>query len=121
MSKRASAVGSLGHRIRGLRGETRLDAIKEVVARWRASGKSRTAFCREVGIATVTLARWIRRLDASQAEAPSGPVLVEIDVQKHHGRDPFEVVLSNGTRVRVPAGFVEEELARLLGVLAAAC
>ena len=121
MAKRTDAAGSLGQRMRGLRGEARLEAIGEIVARWRESGQSRAAFCRELGVATVTLSRWIHRLDASRVATQASPVLIEVGVPGGPERDVFELVLRGGTRVRVPAGFVAEDLARLLGVLTTAC
>lgn len=119
MAKRANGPG-LARRMQGLRGEARLEALGEVVAQWRASGKSRAAFCREVGIAAVTLSRWLRKVDSNRA-AEATPVFVEVGTHEPRNRDIFEVQLSNGTRVRVPAGFVEGDLVRLLGVLATVC
>jgi len=119
MAKRVGRTG-LGERMRALRGEARLEAIGEVVARWRESGRSRAAFCREVGIASVTLTRWIRQLDASRA-AKAAPVLVEVGTHERPDRDVFEVALPKGTRVRVPAGFAEADLVRLLDVVISAC
>ena len=72
------------------------------------------------GIATVTLTRWVRQLDASRA-SEAAPVLVEVGTHERPDRDVFEVVLAKGTRVRVPAGFAEADLARLLDVVIAAC
>jgi hypothetical protein len=112
----------LGQRMRGLRGEARLKAIGEVVSRWRASGRSQAAFCSEIGIATVTLGRWLRRLEAARAPRdPGEPVLVEIGKAQRDGEGAFEVVLPAGTRVRVPVDFRAGDLSRLLGVLSSAC
>ena len=111
---------SLGKRMRGLRGEARLTAIRDVVSQWRASGQSQAAFCREVGIATVTLGRWLRRLEV---EGRGGaPVLVEVDLPDHGGNgDGYEVVLESGIWVGIPAGFRGDDLSRLLRVLTEAC
>jgi hypothetical protein len=46
---------------------------------------------------------------------------VEVGVHESHGGDGFEVLLRGGTTVRVPRDFHEGDLARLLGVLSAAC
>ena len=112
---------SLGNRMKALRGEARLAAIGEVVSQWRASGKSQTAFCGEVGIATVTLGRWLRRLEVARAPKVSEPVLVEVGVHESPGGDGYEVLLPGRATGRVPANFREGDLARLLGVLSAAC
>lgn len=112
---------SLGKRIHGLRGAARLTAIGEVVSQWRASGTSRAAFCREVGIAPVTLGRWIGRLEAANGEQGTGPVFVELDAPRRRAAEPFEIVLSSGSIVRVPAGFAGDDLSRLLDVLSTTC
>jgi hypothetical protein len=44
----------LAMRLRKLRGEDRLKEIADVVARWRASGRSEAAFNAEVGVAGVS-------------------------------------------------------------------
>jgi len=106
--------------MRRLRGAERQAALRDVVARWRASGKSQTAFCREAGIATVTLTRWLRRLEGEKA-VERGPVLVEVGRRAGPVRDAYEVTLPGGTRVRVPVDFRREDLVRLLGVLSATC
>ncbi len=112
---------SLGKRMQGLRGEARLTAIGEVVAQWRASGKSQTAFCREAGMAPVTLSRWLRKLEAHKQPKEQAPVLVELGVDDAEDREGYEVMLPDGTWLRVPVDFRETDLARLLGVLSSAC
>ena len=121
MEERADEPLSLGKRMQTLRGEARLAAIGEVVARWRESGQSQAAFCREVGIATVTLGRWVRQLEAAKAPKSSEPVLVELGVHENGADDAFEVMLADGVWIRVPAGFRDSELTRLLGVLSSSC
>ena len=115
-----SMSDSLGRRIRGLRGEERTAAIEEVVSRWRASGSSKVSFCKAEGIATVTLGRWLRKLEAGKA-AVRAPVLVEVGRRERRVRDGYELVLPGGVEVRVPTGFSDEDLARLLRVLVATC
>lgn len=84
-------------------------------------GASRAAFCREVGIAPVTLGRWIGRLEAANGEQGTGPVFVELDARRRRAAEPFEIVLSSGSIVRVPAGFAGDDLSRLLDVLSTTC
>ena len=112
---------SLGKRVQRLRGEARLAAIGEVVSEWRSSGQSQSAFCREKGIATVTLGRWLRHVEANKPSKKQAPVLVEVGVRGVERDDAYEVMLGDGTWVRVPAGFREGELARLLAALSSAC
>ena len=115
-----SMSDSLGQRIQRLRGEERDAAIREVVSRWKVSGSSKVAFCKAEGIATVTLGRWLRRLEVERA-VEHAPVLVEVGRREGPVRDAYEVVLPGGAQVHVPAGFRSEDLSRLLGVLTAAC
>jgi transcriptional regulator with XRE-family HTH domain len=122
MQQEAVAGEGLGTRIRALRGAARISAIREVVSQWRSSGKSQASFCRETGIATVTLARWLRQLEAHKPPSEQAPVLVEVGSAA--GREPddaYEVVLRGGTWLRVPAGFRDADLGRLLAVLSSAC
>lgn len=112
---------SLAKRLRGLRGPARLDALQEVVSRWRTSGRSQAAFCREAGIAPVTLARWVRRVEAAGAGERDAPVFLEVGRPEAAARGRFEVILPDGTRVLLPSGFGDDDLARLLRALIAAC
>lgn len=112
---------SLGSRMRSLQGEERLKALGSIVASWRASGKSQAAFSRELGVASVTLGRWVRELEARNGAEPEAPVFVELGGDDDQKSDVFELLLPDGTRVRVPAGFREPDLARLLRVLSSTC
>ena len=115
-----SMSNSLGQRIHGLRGEARDAAIGEVVLRWKSSGASKSSFCKAEGIATVTLGRWLRRLEVVKAVDPK-PVLVEVGRREGRVPDGYAVSLPSGVEIRVPTGFRDEDLIRLLGVLTTAC
>lgn len=121
MSERADGSGSLGRRIRALRGDARLAAISEVVSQWRESGKSQASYCRDVGIASVTLGRWLRQVEAAKASDVDEPVLVELGAHAIASESIFEVVLPAGVRLRVPAGFRDGDLTRLLSIISASC
>ena len=108
---------SLGQRIKHLRGDARRTAIEDVIRLFESSGKTRAQFCRDVGIATVTLGRWQAELKAEAPKQPSAQ-LVEIGAPQHGG---FEVTLPGGTVIRVPHDFNEHELQRLVRTLAKAC
>lgn len=111
-------ASAIGQRMRRLKGSARLAAIGEVVEAFRASGKSRVAYCSDLGMAPVTLSRWESELEASASPAPSAPRFVELGAEPAPG---FEMRLSCGTRVHVPAGFEERDLQRLLRALAPSC
>jgi len=112
---------SLGARMHALRGEARVKALGEIVAAWRASGKSQGAFSREVGVASVTLGRWSREVEVDNQVEHQAPVFVKLGSDDDEQREGYEVRLSGGTHVRVPAGFREPDLVRLLRVLSSTC
>lgn len=114
------------------------------VERWRDSGLRCAEFAAEIGVnpRTLTYWKWIlgkeargekrtwpsRGLQQRRARRPRGseterraaggiPALVE--VQTVAGDSRFEVELSAGRRLRVPASFDATELRRLLDVLEA--
>jgi hypothetical protein len=90
---------------------------KVVVAAWRESGTSLAAFARERGVDAARVARWSARLRAASEQVRFHPVRV-MDAGHSAGRpDLMELVLVDGTRVRVPAGFAAADLGRLLDVL----
>jgi predicted DNA-binding transcriptional regulator AlpA len=47
--------------------------VGEVLARWRAAGTSKAAFCRAEGIASVTLSRWLAEFGGHQRPGPLTP------------------------------------------------
>ena len=108
---------SLGQRVKHLRGDARRASIEEVIRSFESSGKTRSQFCRDAGIAAVTLGRWQAELKAA-APKQAATQLVEIGEPQRGG---FEVMLESGVSVRVPHDFNEHELQRLLQTLAKAC
>ena len=105
------------------------------VAQWRDSGRSAAEFAAELGVRADTLKWWKWKLDAdtrrkSLARRPARPVqiiakdkmavapltFVELTTAPMV-REPLEVVLPSTLRVRVPIGFDDATLTRLLDVL----
>jgi len=102
--------------LRRLRGAEREAHARRAIGRWQASGQSLAAFCRSEGIAPVTLHRW--RREFGRAAGATSPVrFVSVDVAMARDAASFEVDLGGGRRLRVPAGFAERDLERLLAVL----
>ena len=89
-----------------------------VVSASQASGKSVSSFAREYGLQPSRIWRWLARL---QGESKGGMRFHPIRLVEPEHLDPrpstIEVVLLNGRRVRVPQGFVAEDLVRVLEVL----
>lgn len=102
-----------------LRGPARERAVREVLARWQEANLSKAAFCRQEGIASITLSRWLAQFGPSSQTGSGGPRprFVEALLTPTPLAESFEIVLGSGTRVSVPRGFDEGDLARLLGVL----
>jgi len=110
---------SLGQRVSRMRGEVRRREIERVLSLWRKAEGSQGRFCREQGISTQTLSRWRKEFGDFPAVTPSAaPAFIE--VRTPHSEALYEIVLPCGASVRVPFGFDDTELARLLSI-ASAC
>jgi hypothetical protein len=104
---------------------TKLEQMREVFARLERSGLSMKAFAAREGISYTTMQYWRRRLGGGRKKAADrqkavvlSPVRVVPDAPVTAERKGFEVWLSNGVSLEVPPGFDEDELRRLVGVLA---
>jgi hypothetical protein len=100
---------------------TRGRAMQRLLGRWERSGLTLAAFARRAGIAPGTLAWWRHTLRAGERTSAKGKFL-ELPVLRplpgpRPAPGPFEVVFGDGMRVRVPAVFDAEALARLLAVV----
>jgi hypothetical protein len=106
------------------------------VERWRDSGLTLKEYASEIGVNANTLAGWRWRLrpeSGHEARAtPEPPRFLEIVAapevtergaepggSKHEPAEPFELILSGGYRVRVPAEFDGRALRRLVDALEA--
>jgi hypothetical protein len=99
----------------------RLDAqeVPELLRELDASGQSLAAFARERGLET-----W-RLYEARRKAGDGGPrrkrrravELAPVEVRVPSPAAPLELALASGHVLRIPAGFDEAELRRLLGVL----
>ena len=98
-------------------GKRRDEGVRKLLAEQEASGLSVAAFARERGVSTWTLYDGRRRLQKRKARAKARD-FVQVHVRSVQAAPSIEVELEAGMRVRVPAGFDEDELRRLLGVLA---
>ncbi|MDH3439008.1 MAG: hypothetical protein OEN48_18790 [Betaproteobacteria bacterium] len=98
--------------------------MREVFSRLERTGLSMKAFAAREGISYTTMQYWRRRLGGGRKKTADrqktvvlSPVRVVPDAAPPAERKGFEVWLSNGVSVEVPAGFDEGELQRLVGVL----
>jgi hypothetical protein len=94
------------------------DVRRALVGEFETSGMSAAAFCRQAGIAAVTLAAWRRRLrKAPEAGSPSArPQWVPVVVGGPAGDEASigGYVLTRGlTRLEIPRGFALQEVEAL--------
>ena len=87
------------------------------VEAWESSGLSLRAYALREGLGVGNLAAWKRRLrPAGVARTSFVPVIVEGPVRRAEG---LELVLGDGLVLRIPAGFDEDTLARVIRALGA--
>ena len=114
IQKQASAAEEGGHRAGHY-----LGLLEEHELR----GGSLRAFAAERGLSVWTLYGWRRRLGRTRrrrSRGTSGLVAVDVVDQVRptsEATDGFELILSDGCRVRVPANFAAARLAELIAVL----
>lgn len=91
------------------------------VERWRDSGLTAKEFAAETGVNASTLAYWSWRLRASRSKRPLRPTaarsrFVELSAAPLPSAAPamLELLLGEGVRIRVPSGFDEETVARVV-------
>jgi hypothetical protein len=104
------------------------------VGRWRRSGKTSKEFAAETGVNARTLLWWSSKLRGERATAKAErmapadvrgkavrgitePAIVELAGAGVLGGERFELELSGGRRLMIPAGFDADALSRLLAVL----
>jgi hypothetical protein len=106
---------------------TSRDEWRKRIERWRESGLTAEQYAAELGINAGTLKFWKYKLGRPerttvgrrQSKAPSAPLpLVEVRPAVVATASGFELELSGGRRLRIPASFEAEALGRLLTVLA---
>ena len=96
----------------------REEDARAVVAAWRASGESLSAFARQHGVQRRRLARWIRRLETA-APLHFHSVRVTGAVDPMPSATAIEIELPSGERIRLPRGFDANDLRRVFSVLEA--
>lgn len=99
------------------------------VQRWRDSGLTAKEFAAETGVNASTLAYWswrlgsqrVRQIPAARSSASSAR-FVELSASPLAASAPamLELLLGESIRIRVPSGFDEETLARVVRAVGAA-
>lgn len=99
------------------------EEASQALAALGRSGLPLTTFAIREGLSPQRLSRWRSRLGPGSAptfeEVPTSKIAsaVDDDAEARSGPEPFEVVLSSGRIVRVPASFDAAALGRLLAVV----
>jgi len=108
---------------KGVAGVARLrywqaEDARVVVEAWKESGEGLPAFAQRHGIRPQRLRQWATRLEPSGEAIAFHPVrVVQASSEERAQRDPIEIVLEGGRRVRVPPGFAAQDLEEVLRVL----
>ena len=101
--------------------------------RWERSGLSQAAFCRRHGLKAVTFGWWKRKLatgrthirrrgaDAGRASSMARRTDCVEGALTRAGMAAYEVVLSPGVVLRLPADFDPDRVSQLIAVVKAAC
>ena len=97
---------------------------RKMIGKWRRSGQTPEAFCRQRHINPGTFGWWRREL-ARRAGGRSGrfpkPSFVEVKVGSGPMGRGYELALCNGRRIIVPGDFEEGTLRRLISVAEGSC
>lgn len=92
--------------------------IAVLLQNYRASGLTRTEFCRRIGIPVSTLDYYRRR--EGQRHRPSNQqqlIRVEVEApQQGPAQSRFTIILTNGRRIETPSQFDEAALTRLIRI-----
>jgi hypothetical protein len=95
----------------GMRKRRNTEEIEQLLKEFESSGRRRSDFCREAGMALSTLGRYLKR------QRGSGQGLVRVRLQPAPEQAAgFALVLGNGRRIESGWGFGEAELARLIRI-----
>ena len=95
---------------------------------WKRSGLSKAGYASEIGVNVSSLKWWIWKIGAETRRATTAPKrraraakklapMTFVEMTGAAGREPMEIVLRDGRRVRVPFDFDDAALERLLRVI----
>jgi transposase len=91
------------------------------VGHWRKSGLTAGEFASSAGLNVSTLRWWSSKLKAAalpeDRDAPVSP-LTFVEMTSAMAREPIEIVLVSGVRLRIPSEFDVASVARLVDMLA---
>jgi len=92
--------------------------IAVLLQNYRASGLTRTEFCRRIGISVSTL-DYYRRREAQRHRFPKPQQLIRVNVEAQEptsAQSRFTIILTNRRRIETPSQFDEAALTRLIRI-----
>jgi len=102
----------------------REEDARVVVEAWRGSGETLAGFCRAHGLSAKRLSRWAARLDTEEVRFHPVVLTKGGDTPNPIGQEACEAIeieLPGGAMVRLPSGFLQEDLERILAALESRC
>jgi transposase-like protein len=96
---------------------------RRIVAEFRRSGLTQARFAASVGVSAQALSRWVSKLGDKETEGAlaSQRVAVQVFDPAAPSRAVFELAFGSKLSLRVPVGFDEGELRRLVAILRESC
>ncbi len=89
-----------------------------IVRRFKASGLSQEAFAKQIAVSGNSIGKWLRlERQGHLLSEPQDLIPVRVTPSRSANAVPLEIVLKNGRTLRVPAGFDEQALVRVVTVL----
>ena len=99
----------------------RREWVKGLLAERQRRGWTYRELSRHCGLAVSTLTSWAWKLRRERSQSGGSAAFVEIGVEEADRSASLELVLGGGLVVRVPEGFDEATLERLVAVLEKRC
>src|SRR5579883_1954910 len=95
---------------------------RDHLQRWQRSGLSARAYCRRQRLSAPSFYGWRRTLADRDRATPTEPTVAFLPLHVRHDPlspdpAPLELVLGNGRRLRIPAGFPPDCLRAVLALL----
>ena len=97
-------------------------ARQEHITRWRASGLSRAAYCRQHGLVYHTTRSWIRSIDTPEGSPPSASGFIEVlrpaaVITPSPEISTAIVSWPTGATLRIPTGIDPQWIGRIIAAV----
>ena len=92
---------------------------RELIDRQSKSGDSIQAFCRSRELNESSFYYWRKKIELRERDAKGTSLAPVVVIDEMQGESPIEIVLADGTKVRVGAKSTREQFAMVIDVLEA--